>query len=160
MEGWDEDLLPLCRSVGQPTGRTYGTLRLLWLFRIPVAAPSARCHDWLVAPLGTQTPDHRRSVLRVVATFMAFQDSSSCCQRSASRLPHRAARHTNSGKQALPQCRKILGLNPALSEIPIKSTQDLMVELTGADFPRCPCCKKGTMVIVAELPKLRPWDSS
>ena len=63
-------------------------------------------------------------------------------------------------KHGLPQYRKLLGLNPALPEIPNKSTQDLMRELTGADLSRCPCCKQGTMVIVAELPKLRPWDSS
>jgi len=63
-------------------------------------------------------------------------------------------------KHALPQCRKLLGLNPALPEIPKKSPQDLLLELTGVDLSRCPACKKGTMVIVAELPKLRPWDSS
>jgi len=63
-------------------------------------------------------------------------------------------------KHALPQCRKLLGLNPLLPEIPDRSTQDLLLELTGVDLSRCPACKKGTMVIVAELPKLRPWDSS
>jgi hypothetical protein len=63
-------------------------------------------------------------------------------------------------KQALPQCRKLLGLNPALPEIPNQSTQDLMIELTGADFSRCPACKQGTMLLVAELPKPHPWDSS
>ncbi len=63
-------------------------------------------------------------------------------------------------KHALPQCRKLLGLNPALPEIPKKSPQDLMLELTGTDISRCPRCKQGTMVIVAELPKLRSWDSS
>lgn len=54
----------------------------------------------------------------------------------------------------------LLGLDPALPEIPKKSPQDLMLELTGTDISRCPRCKQGTMVIVAELPKLRPWDSS
>jgi hypothetical protein len=63
-------------------------------------------------------------------------------------------------KQALPRCRELLGLPPALPELPNKSTQDLMRELTGTDISRCPRCKQGTMVIVAELPKVRPWDSS
>jgi len=63
-------------------------------------------------------------------------------------------------KQNLSRCRELLGLNPALPEIPDRSTQDLLLELTGIDISRCPNCKKGTMVIVAELPKLRPWDSS
>jgi len=63
-------------------------------------------------------------------------------------------------KQNLSRCRELLGLNPALPEVPKKSPQDLMVELTGVDLSRCPACKKGTMVIVAELPKPRPWDSS
>ncbi len=76
------------------------------------------------------------------------------------RIRHFGFLANRSKKQALPQCRKLLGLNPALPEIPNKSTQDLMIELTGADFSRCPCCKKGIMVIVAELPKTSPWDSS
>jgi len=65
-----------------------------------------------------------------------------------------------SKKQALPLCRELLGLPPALPEIPEKSTQDLLRELTGTDLSRCPVCKQGTMVIVAELPKLSRWDSS
>jgi hypothetical protein len=65
-----------------------------------------------------------------------------------------------SKKQALPQCRKLLRVNPAVPEIPNKSIHDLMRELTGTDISRCPCCKQGTMVMVAKLPKLRPWDSS
>ena len=56
--------------------------------------------------------------------------------------------------------RKLLGLNPALREIPNKSTQDLMIELTGTDLSRCPRCKEGTMILVAELPKISAWDSS
>ncbi|MGH9991308.1 MAG: IS91 family transposase [Nitrososphaera sp.] len=63
-------------------------------------------------------------------------------------------------KQALSRCRELLGLNPLLPKIPDSSTQDLLRELTGVDLSRCPACKKGTMVVVAELPKLRPWDSS
>ncbi len=63
-------------------------------------------------------------------------------------------------KQNLSRCRELLGLNPALPEVPKKSPQDLMLELTGIDLSKCPRCKQGTMVVVAELPKLRPWDSS
>ena len=63
-------------------------------------------------------------------------------------------------KQALSRCRELLGLNPALPQIPNQSTRDLMLKLTGLDLSRCPRCKQGTMVIVAELPKVRPWDSS
>ncbi|MFQ5918387.1 MAG: IS91 family transposase, partial [Candidatus Binatia bacterium] len=76
------------------------------------------------------------------------------------RIRHFGFLANRSKKQALPQCRNLLGLNPALPEIPNRSTHDLMLELTGADLSRCPCCKKGTMVLVAELPKFSPWDSS
>jgi predicted Zn-ribbon and HTH transcriptional regulator len=66
-------------------------------------------------------------------------------------------------KYALPQCRKLLGLNPALPPIPERSAQDLLRELTGIDLSRCPSCKLGTMIVVGELPpparSLR-WDSS
>jgi hypothetical protein len=66
-------------------------------------------------------------------------------------------------KHALPQCRKLLGLNPALPEIPKRSAHDLLRELTGIDLSRCPSCKHGTMIVVAELPPISSssrWDSS
>ena len=66
-------------------------------------------------------------------------------------------------KLALPQCRKLLGLNPALPEIPKGSAQDLLRELTGIDLSRCPSCKLGTMIVVGELPPRANsprWDSS
>jgi hypothetical protein len=66
-------------------------------------------------------------------------------------------------KQALPQCRKLLGLSSALPELPKKSAHDLLLELTGIDLSRCPRCQKGTMIVVGELPPLSSslrWDSS
>jgi predicted Zn-ribbon and HTH transcriptional regulator len=66
-------------------------------------------------------------------------------------------------KHSLPQCRKLLGLNPALPEIPKRSAQDLLRELTGIDLSRCPSCKLGTMIVVGELPPRANsprWDSS
>ena len=66
-------------------------------------------------------------------------------------------------KHALPQCRKLLGLNPALPQIPKRSAQELLHEITGVDLSRCPRCQKGTMIVVAELPRIScsaPWDSS
>jgi len=66
-------------------------------------------------------------------------------------------------KHSLPQCRKLLGLNPALPEIPKRSAQDLLRELTGFDLSRCPSCKLGTMIVVGELPPRANsprWDSS
>ena len=57
-------------------------------------------------------------------------------------------------KHALPQCRKLLGLNPALPEIPKKSPQELMLELTGIDIS---LCKKETLRIVADLQRSLRW---
>ena len=76
------------------------------------------------------------------------------------RVRHFGFLANRSKKHALPQCRKLLGLNPAVPEIPNKSAHDLLRELTGIDLNRCPACQKGTLVIVAELPKSSPWDSS
>ena len=42
-----------------------------------------------------------------------------------------------------------------MPQLPNRSAQDLLLDLTATDLSRCPCCKLGTMVIVAELPKLR-----
>ena len=56
----------------------------------------------IVAEVSGQVRGVRQQLLEVVigdvASFMAFHDSRSCCQRSASRLPHRAARYTDSGR--------------------------------------------------------------
>jgi hypothetical protein len=63
-------------------------------------------------------------------------------------------------KRALPECRKLLGLNPAVPQIPEKSSHELLLELTGIDLTRCPRCQQGSMIIVAELPKPPRRDSS
>src|SRR3989338_7831366 len=84
------------------------------------------------------TADRRRFLLHVLPNgFMRV--------RHFGFLANRAKKH------ALPLCRKLLGLNPLLPEIPEKSSQDLLLELTGIDLSRCPSCKQGTMPIVAKL---------
>ena len=79
------------------------------------------------------------------------------------RIRHFGFLANRSKKHLLPQCRKLLGLSPALPEIPKRSAQVLLRELTGFDLSRCPSCKLGTMIIIGELPprmsSLR-WDSS
>ncbi len=59
-------------------------------------------------------------------------------------------------QQALPRCRALLGLTPSLPEIPRRSAQELLLELTGLDLTRCPACTQGTLVVVAELPRTIP----
>jgi hypothetical protein len=79
------------------------------------------------------------------------------------RVRHFGFLANRSKKYALPQCRKLLGLNPALPEIPNQSAHDLLRELTGIDLSRCPRCQKGTMIVVGELPPRSSsllWDSS
>jgi len=57
-------------------------------------------------------------------------------------------------KQNLSRCRELLGLSPRLPEPSKKTNRELMLELTGIDVNKCPCSNKGTMRIIAELPKL------
>jgi len=79
------------------------------------------------------------------------------------RIRHFGFLSNRAKKHALPQCRKLLGLNPALPQIPQKSAQDLLRELTGIDLSRCPRCHNGTMIVVGELPRISSsprWDSS
>jgi hypothetical protein len=70
----------------------------------------------------------------------------------------------NRSKKLLSRCRELLGLNPDLPAITKKSTQELMLQLTGIDITRCPRCKVGTLAFLARLPACRPepagWDSS
>jgi hypothetical protein len=70
------------------------------------------------------------------------------------RVRHFGFLANRSKKQILPQCRKLLGLDPTLPEMPKKSAQDLLQELTGTDLSRCPRCQKGTLIVVAELPRM------
>jgi hypothetical protein len=76
------------------------------------------------------------------------------------RVRHFGFLANRSKKQILLQCRKLLDLDPTLPEMPKRSAQDLLQELTGIDLSRCPACQKGTLVMVAELPKTPAWDSS
>ncbi len=66
----------------------------------------------------------------------------------------------NHSKDRLSKCRKLLGLAPALPKLSQSSTYELMRTLTGIDVTRCPLCQKGTLVFLAKLPILAPWDSS
>ena len=70
----------------------------------------------------------------------------------------------NHSKKLLCRCRQLLGLNPDLPVITKRSTQELMLQLTGIDITRCPRCKTGTLAFLAILPACRPdpagWDSS
>lgn len=73
-------------------------------------------------------------------------------------------------KQNIQKCRELIDNLPAdrrglqASEVPEKTTQQLMLDLTGIDISICPCCKKGTLRIIREIVplwKLKPYiDSS
>jgi len=55
-------------------------------------------------------------------------------------------------KQDLARCRELLNLSPELPEIPEKTIQEKMLQLTGLDVTQCPCCKQGRMKRIMELP--------
>jgi len=79
------------------------------------------------------------------------------------RIRHFGFLANRSKKQALAQCRKLLDLDPALPQSPILSAKDLLLKITGVDLSRCPCCHKGTMIVVGDLVRLSSlprWDSS
>lgn len=56
-------------------------------------------------------------------------------------------------KEKLGRCRQLLGLSPQLPKPGKKTTQELMLQLTGIDVTRCPFCKKGTMKVVGKIPE-------
>ena len=79
------------------------------------------------------------------------------------RIRHFGFLANRSKKRALPQCRKLLGLDSALPHYPVESAKDLLLKITGVDLSRCPCCHTGTMIVVGDLPALSSglhWDSS
>jgi hypothetical protein len=79
------------------------------------------------------------------------------------RVRHFGFLANRSKKQALTQCRKLLGANPASLQSPSESAKDLLLRITGIDLSRCPSCHNGTLIVVAELPPISSssgWDSS
>jgi hypothetical protein len=74
-------------------------------------------------------------------------------------------------KENVQKCRELIDILPAGKydvqqslERPDKTTQEIMLDLTGIDISICPCCKKGTLRIIREIVplwKLKPhMDSS
>jgi len=79
------------------------------------------------------------------------------------RIRHFGFLANRSKKQTLAQCRRLLKLDRALPEIPKESAKDLLLRITGIDLSRCPSCRQGTMIVVADLPRTKSssqWDSS
>jgi len=79
------------------------------------------------------------------------------------RVRHFGFLANRSKKQALAQCRNLLKFDPPLPQRPDQSAKDLLRKLTGVDLSRCPCCHKGTMLTIADLParsSFPRWDSS
>jgi predicted Zn-ribbon and HTH transcriptional regulator len=66
----------------------------------------------------------------------------------------------NQSKECLSKCRQLMGHTPAPSQPPPRSTDQLMLALTGIDIHRCPFCQKGTLVWVSHLAASPLWDSS
>jgi hypothetical protein len=56
-------------------------------------------------------------------------------------------------KENIQQCREIIGYSEPLPETTEKNYQQRMLELTGIDITLCPCCKKGSMIVIAEIPE-------
>jgi hypothetical protein len=54
------------------------------------------------------------------------------------------------------QIRAFLGQSVEPDKDIGKSIEEMMFKLTGTDITLCPCCKKGKMRVVAELPKKKP----
>jgi len=78
------------------------------------------------------------------------------------RIRHFGVLANRSKKQTLAQCRKLLHGDPPPPRSNL-GAKDLLLKLTGIDLSRCPSCQKGTLVVVAELPRISSasqWDSS
>jgi len=58
----------------------------------------------------------------------------------------------NNSKERLSTCRQLLRLLPALPKPLQRFSYELMLALTGINLTRCPRCRNGTMVFLAQLP--------
>ena len=69
------------------------------------------------------------------------------------RIRHFGFLANRSKNKLLSRCRQLLGLSPQITKPSKKTPQELILELTGFDLNKCPCCEKGTMKIIAQIPK-------
>ena len=69
------------------------------------------------------------------------------------RIRHFGFLANRSKKKDLGRCRELLGLCPELPKPSEITARELMLQLTGIDLTKCPFCKKGTMKVIAQLPK-------
>jgi len=56
-------------------------------------------------------------------------------------------------KNNIQKIRNALGQSTAEVALDKKSIEAMMLRLTGVEMTRCPCCKKGTMRVVYEMPR-------
>jgi hypothetical protein len=70
------------------------------------------------------------------------------------RIRHFGFLANRSRKQKLDRCRELLGLELQPSPTAKKSASQLMLETTGVDLSRCPACRLGTLVVLAQLPTI------
>jgi len=68
------------------------------------------------------------------------------------RIRHYGYLSSRNKKQNLAQIRKLMGVPAQVTEQIEKSVQEIMLELTGVDILLCPCCRKGKMMKVREIP--------
>jgi hypothetical protein len=57
-------------------------------------------------------------------------------------------------RENIRRIRELKGVSQSVTKKTKKNTQELMLELTGTDIAMCPCCKKGTMQVIAEITPL------
>ena len=72
------------------------------------------------------------------------------------RIRHFGFLANRSKKQNLSCCRRLLGWAPPPAHPAPKSALELMRELTGVDFSRCPHCHRGTLIVIQILPAAAP----
>ena len=70
------------------------------------------------------------------------------------RIRHFGLLANRSRKQVLARCRQLLGVAAPTPEGSPSSTRELLLALCGVDSARCPICRTGEMVIVAQLPAI------
>jgi hypothetical protein len=75
-----------------------------------------------------------------------------CLPKGFVRIRHYGFLANRNKKKNIAIIRNLLGQLPVNENLDKKSIQEMMLKLTGVDITRCPCCKKGTMRVVYEIP--------
>ena len=152
-------------SVREPIKRPYHVLEYIARYTHRVAIANSRIKSLDHGKVVFNTKDRKRNeIVPITVTAVEFirRFLLHSLPSGFVRIRHYGFLANRNRNANLEQIRRLLKM-PSLPAKDITSIKEMMLKLTQIDITKCPCCKTGTMQLVAEIPlysgkqpKIRP----